>query len=163
VPVNADNKDRRYLVDWYWRKSAYRERHADLYQRVESVLKDADALESAYITLYQEIEGLRQPDTAPITLTEDDSAILTILNGFRGRALTYRDILNQSSQLNSANPRTIRRLSDSTLRKRVPFLLTHDLVARPPGTQKKGIGITDKGCQALHIARGNPPETQRIN
>jgi hypothetical protein len=105
------------------------------------------------------LAGLLQP--AP--LLPEDCCILTILANHGGKALTYRQILNESVKMNRADPRAARRLTDSAIRQRVPVLLVLELVARPKGTKKKGVGITEAGRRSMDFARGNPTETQRKN
>jgi hypothetical protein len=92
-------------------------------------------------------------------LTPGDVSILTILAASERGALTYREIVNESIRMERQDRTRMRRLSETTVEKRVAVLLAHRLVARPPGTQKKGVCITADGSRVLEFARGNPPET----
>jgi hypothetical protein len=120
----------------------------DLFQRAVDALPD--------LTLPADSTATPLP-----SLTDEDRYILTVLEAHRGKSLTYRTITQVSVRMEREDRTQVRRLSDSTIRTRVPVLLTHQFVARPPGTAKKGIAITDKGSQALAFARGNATETQR--
>lgn len=94
-------------------------------------------------------------------LSDEDIYILIVLDAHRGNALTFHRLFTESVRMNRAAPRQVKRLSDSTIRARVPVLNTLGLVARPPETQKKGVAITDSGHEALRLARGNTTERQR--
>jgi len=97
-----------------------------------------------------------------VSLTPDDVCILAMLSVNPGKALTFSKIATQSVTMNRADhSRFPRRLNDSIIRKRMPVLLTLGLVARPVGTRNKGVGITDKGIQALRFAGANRPQTER--
>jgi hypothetical protein len=96
-------------------------------------------------------------------LTDGDRYILTVLEAHRAEPLTYARILKESVRIEREDRTKVRRLSDNTIRTRVPVLLTHQLATRPPGTMKKGIAITDKGSQALAFARANSTETRGKN
>jgi hypothetical protein len=128
--------------------------------------KFAHATLAKRLTLAAElVQGLtpKVRDEAPPlpSLTDEDSYILTVLQATGGKSLTQRRIMQESVRMECEDRTKVRRLSDSTIRTRVPVLLTHQLVARPPGTKKKGIAITDKGSQALAFGRANSTETQR--
>ena len=88
------------------------------------------------------------------SLTDEGRYILTVLEAHCGKPLTYARILTESVRMEREDRTQVRRLSDSTIRTRVRVLLTYQLVARPPGTTKKGIAVTEKGSQALAFARG---------
>jgi hypothetical protein len=94
-------------------------------------------------------------------LTPEDCHILTVLDANRPGALTYAQIVKESVRLELADRKKVRRLNDSAIRARVPFLLRSGLIERPPGTKKKGVGITDRGRQTLADARANSTENQR--
>src|SRR5262249_11983565 len=79
------------------------------------------------------------PATQHPSLTYEDRYILTVLEAHRCKSLTYAHILTESVRMEREDRTQIRRLSDSTIRTRVRVLLAHQLVARPPGTTKKGI------------------------
>jgi hypothetical protein len=96
-----------------------------------------------------------------LTLTPEDRYILIVLDANRGKALTFRQILNESVLMNRDNPKEIKRLSDSAIRARVAILESLGLIARPEGMKRKGIGITEPGARALQFARANPTQTQR--
>ena len=76
--------------------------------------------------------------------------------------MTIPRIINASVRMNQADRQTMPRLSDSTIRARLPILLDRGFVARPPGTTKKGVAITEAGQKALQFAAANSTETQRI-
>jgi hypothetical protein len=110
------------------------------------------------------VDALRQLMVRPtVPLTEDDRYILTILDAYRNKALTYEQIEKESIRMNGEDHTSMRRLNDSIIRQRIPILETVGFVARPPGTQKKGVSITEAGRNALHFPHGNPTETQRKN
>jgi hypothetical protein len=124
----------------------------DLFQRAVDALPDSTPPAASTAT----------PPAPPLpSLTDDDRYILTVLQAHCGKPLTYLSIMQASVRMEREDRTQVRRLSDSTIRTRVPVLLTHQLVARPRGTKKKGIAITDKGSQVLAFARGNSTETQR--
>jgi hypothetical protein len=106
------------------------------------------------------VEQLR-PASPRVALTNEDRYILTVLDAHRGKALTFDQIARESVKMEQKDRKKIRRLSDSMIRQRVPILLHSGLVARPPGTEKKGVSITDAGHQALALTHGNPQETDR--
>jgi hypothetical protein len=165
---------RQALVNWWCREDTkaknlgLRPRAPDLFERVGSILqKEPTATDEAtYRALVEEVEGLRSPalpDQPPPVLSEEDLSILIILDAHREKrgALTFRAIANASVKMNLEDPKRIRRLSLSMIRQRLPVLLEARLVARPPHTQKKGVGITTAGQQAIRPARTNPTQTQR--
>jgi hypothetical protein len=91
------------------------------------------------------------PDAIPsAVLSTEDCHVLTILEQ-AGRAMTYREIAAESVRINGRDRSAMPRLSDSTIRSRVRELIGLGLIARPEGTQKKGVGITDKGRSTLPL------------
>jgi hypothetical protein len=107
-----------------------------------------------------DVVALFRPAAPHVSLTDDDFHILTIL-AEHGKAVPFAKIISASIKMNRDDPKKMKRLSDSTLRGRVPVMLERGLVARPPGTRKKGIAITDAGRKALESAAANSTETQR--
>jgi hypothetical protein len=109
------------------------------------------------------IRLLRAPNAGSV-LTDEDRYILNVLQAHKGKALTFQRIITASVLMNKNDRHDMpRRLSDSTIRKRVPILEGLHLVSRPSGTQRKGIAITDAGTKSLaeSCARkrnGNPTE-----
>ncbi len=99
------------------------------------------------------------PDSQHPSLTDEDRYILTVLEANCGKSLTYARILKESVRMEIEDRTKVRRLSDSTVRARVKVLESHGMVARPIGTKKKGISITDQGFRALGFARENSTET----
>jgi hypothetical protein len=96
-------------------------------------------------------------DLDQIALTPADLAILTVLAREPGRAVFVSQLEQETTRLRrdqrgqgSAQP--IVKVSDRTARKRVEILRTHQLVARPDGTRRKGVAITKAGLQALQQA-----------
>jgi hypothetical protein len=107
-----------------------------------------------------QLRSIRQPDPS-VALTDEDRYLLTVLDASRGKALSFSKIATESVRMEREDRTKVRRLSDSTIRQRVPVLITQGLVVRPAGTKRQGISITDEGHDALSLARGNPTETQR--
>lgn len=99
---------------------------------------------------------------AVVITTDDDRYILAVLAAHKGKALTYDKIATESDRLARENRRDFRRLPDSKIRERVPVLKALGLVAKPQGTQKKGVSITADGLAALEFVRGNTTEAHRI-
>jgi hypothetical protein len=96
------------------------------------------------------------PDSEFVPLPEDVS-ILTVLAHAK-RAMTYAEIVRASVNLANESRKSGERkyipVSDSVLRDRVPLLLDLGFVTRPlrrdgSPTQRKGIGITQKGRDLL--------------
>src|SRR5262249_39268729 len=85
---------------------------------------------------------LGQPGLS-IALTDDDRYILIVLDAHRGKAVTYSQIERESVRMNRDDPQKIKRLSDRTIRHRVPVLIERGFAERPPGTKKKGVAISD--------------------
>jgi hypothetical protein len=106
-------------------------------------------------------ENLSPPTALAFAMTVDDRCILTILLAHRPEALTIRAIIRESVRLNRDDPQKMRRLSESTIRKRIHVLESQHLVAKPPGTKKKGWAITDLGSQVVTLTAANSPQTQR--
>jgi hypothetical protein len=98
-----------------------------------------------------------------VALTDEDRYILNVLDAHQGKALTFSRIETESTRMNRDDPQRIKRLSDRTIRQRVPVLVERGWVARPLGTKKKGISITESGHDAVIFAAGNTPETRRKN
>ncbi len=91
-------------------------------------------------------------------LTDDDVLILTVLDANRGKALSFRKIINESTRMNSEDRALMpRRLNAHVLRSRLPYLI--GLVERPPGTKNKGVGINQAGHDALAFVRTNTTQS----
>jgi hypothetical protein len=86
-------------------------------------------------------------DPSAAALADTDYAILTVLHR-AGRALMCRQIEQQSAGLRRSG-HSVLLLSERVVRGRVPHLLAAGLVERPPGTRRKGVGITPKGISRL--------------
>jgi hypothetical protein len=78
-------------------------------------------------------------------LTDDDHHILAVLDAHAGKTLILARTIRESVRMQCQDWASLRLLSDSTLRGRLPVLFDQGLVARPPGTKKKGVFITDPG------------------
>jgi hypothetical protein len=101
--------------------------------------------------------------TTSCALTSEDVRILTVLDACHGRAVTRREIIAESVRLEREDRAKMRRLAESTLYVRIPVLMNGGLVARPPGTKKKGVAITAQGSEALRLATANSTQTQGKN
>jgi hypothetical protein len=99
--------------------------------------------------------------SAPSILTAEDKTILTVL-AEAGRALLHSEIVREAARLvkdkrgTSARAMGLVTLSETKLGERVPILEEQGLLSRPPGakgkpSQRKGIGITEKGRAQLNF------------
>jgi hypothetical protein len=108
--------------------------------------------------------GVERRTVAPVVLTETDRRILAVLKERRRQPLTLAEIVTESIRLQRADRAKFKRVADHAVRNRVPVLEDQLLVARPQGTKRKGISITEAGLKALADAladAGNLPETGR--
>jgi hypothetical protein len=108
-------------------------------------------------------QGLPDPATCPVSSIPEDGHILAVLGSRHGEAMTYRQIVTESTRLEREDRGNVRRLSYNMVRSRVPILITLGLVERPPGTQKKGVAITAAGRRHLDLVRPNSTQTRRKN
>src|SRR5262245_11427625 len=92
-------------------------------------------------------------------LTGADRAILSTLAQTPGKALTNALIERNAQRVKAEQQRAgtadpIPAVSERIIRDRVPVLIEQGLVARPEGTRRKGIAITDAGRLALALSVG---------
>jgi hypothetical protein len=138
------------IADAAW--TATRTYNADL----EEIERQQGELQRAVEELrrvYRTDEGVRPergkpPEAARPVISGPQRYILEILAASRS-AMTYDRIVKESTSANRENPRSMPRLSETAVRSNVNVLLALELVARPTGTKKQGVGITDKGRSCL--------------
>jgi hypothetical protein len=70
------------------------------------------------------------------------------------RALFIREVIGQSVSLHHETKRRLPWLTESTAKKRIQELIELGLIARPSGTRRQGLVITEAGKRAL--AEVNP-------